>query len=85
MKQKIVAFFLMAISCFILISSYAEGKDEKEKESIKSLMHIAACWFLLFFHLATRKAKLVLQTAHRYLFLSLTSFVRQFMIHIMTV
>ena len=40
MKQKIVAFFLMAISCFILISSYAEGKDEKEKESIKGLMHI---------------------------------------------
>jgi hypothetical protein len=40
MKQKIVAFFLMAISCFILTSSYAEGKDEKEKESIKGLMHI---------------------------------------------
>jgi hypothetical protein len=40
MKQKIVAFFLMAISCFILISSTAEGKDKREKESIKSLMHI---------------------------------------------
>ena len=40
MKQKIAAFFLMAISCFILISSTAEGKDKREKESIKSLMHI---------------------------------------------
>ena len=40
MKQKIVAFFLLVISCFILISSYAEGKDEREKESIKGLMHI---------------------------------------------